>query len=81
MKKKIEEITYRKKDGGISDYSVFLLANDLSSISGFSVGAMSQEDKESLVDIQEKYEGELNYFMKYYRKFSLVNILTQAEGE
>ena len=75
MKKKLTEITYEKKDGEVKEYSIFEINTGfefntgIGFIAGFNVSAMSEEEKESLIVIQEEFELDTKPFMKHYRKF------------
>ena len=69
MKKKRTKITYAKKDGEMKDYSIFEINTGIDFIAGFNVDTMSDEEKESLIEIQEFYEMKTKPFMKHYRKF------------
>ena len=69
MKKKLFDMTYAKKDGELKDYSVFIVNTGPDFIAGFNVSAMTEDEKQSLIDIQEEYETQTQPFMKHYRKF------------
>jgi len=77
MKKKLFDMTYEKKDGELKDYSIFIVNTGPDFIAGFNVSAMSEYEKNMLIDLQEEYEINTKPFMKYYRRFSTDKIVPE----
>lgn len=75
---KIKEFNYKKKNGEVNDYSLLILNETNTHISGIDLNKLKEDEVLELKKIQEEYENKLAAYMKSYRSFIKESI---QEGE
>lgn len=71
---KIKDFNYKKKNGEVNDYSLLVLNETDTHISGVDFKKLNEEETIALKSIQEEYEKKLVPYMKSYRNFIKENI-------
>ncbi len=73
---KIKSFKYNKENE-TKDYELLILESNEKHISGISLNYLTEEEKNDLKRIQQKYEEDLKPFMKAFRKFLNEKIINE----
>ncbi len=77
----LEDFKYEKKKGEITEYSLLVLDTNEKHKSGIDLKKLTEEEQKTVIEIQKKYEQDLNPFVKKaYRTFIIEQIINESVG-
>jgi hypothetical protein len=72
---KVKTFQYLKEEGKLKDYELLVIKDMETCLEGISIHDLSKDEKQKVIDIYNKFEEELQPYMKNYRKFLKTKII------